>query len=384
MSSRRVLYIYGGKLRGRGLDEVVRQQVISLLDSGFDVDVIARGGFDEPRARFLGGKFTPGTLFSWAPSQFYNGVTHRWMAWRGLSLLKTNEYDAVIGWSRQSLSALKLANDWHIPFFLNVGNRHVDAPAHDDLRKGWPEFTSQEIIEEYQRADAIFVPSEYVKDSFVEQGIDETKLQVILRGIDTEAFTPDPELSMTPVRFLFCGRLSERKGIWELLEVWQQAWKDAKLPKAELWLVGGVPNENQQRLQEYLQSGLKNSVKVLGQRKDVPDLMRQCHVQVLLSRHEGMAKSLVEGALSGLFTIATKDTGFPFEIASNASRKVDRTAHESLVKLFQEVAENLAPLRAKALKQRASFTEAFSHQAFRARFSDKFQELLSERQDNTD
>ena len=63
--------------------------------------------------------------------------------------------------------------------------------------------------------DELWVPSEYVKRMYVQDGIDPARIQVIGNGVDLKTFTPDgPRMELDApdaCRFLFVGGMVARK-----------------------------------------------------------------------------------------------------------------------------------------------------------------------------
>src|SRR5206468_7177076 len=81
---------------------------------------------------------------------------------------------------------------------------------------------------EYELADRIIVLSTFARDSFVGLGVDPARLSMLPLGADTDLFRPslrviesrcDRILSAGPLRVLFVGALSLRKGLWDAREI---------------------------------------------------------------------------------------------------------------------------------------------------------------------
>lgn len=63
------------------------------------------------------------------------------------------------------------------------------------------------------------VPSSFVRETLVEQGILAEKITVIPFGVDFNAFYPGPRPDMSrPLRFVFLGSIGARKGVPLLLQ----------------------------------------------------------------------------------------------------------------------------------------------------------------------
>ena len=111
---------------------------------------------------------------------------------------------------------------------------------------------------------------------------------------------PEPVPASEPVRFLFVGHLSLRKGLPYLLAAF------ARLPvEARLTLVGELA-VRPERLTPFA-----DRVDYVGRvsRADMPALMRRHHALVLPSWFEGSAIALLEAQASGLAIVQTRMAG---------------------------------------------------------------------------
>ncbi|HEX5234820.1 MAG TPA: glycosyltransferase family 4 protein [Silvibacterium sp.] len=140
---------------------------------------------------------------------------------------------------------------------------------------------------EYAQADAISVPSEFSRRTFLEMGVNAGKLRKIPYGVRLDRFgkTADPPADSFDV--LFAGTVSIRKGVPYLLD----AFSRLKHPRKRLWLAGPVEPEMRSLLPRF---DLKN-VELLGRLPQAKLAMRmnESHVMVLPSVEEGLA--LVQG-----------------------------------------------------------------------------------------
>jgi len=163
-----------------------------------------------------------------------------------------------------------------------------------------PRLVERELAE-YESADLIFVPSEFVYKTFLEYRVPALKLRKNPYGVDLRVFRPLPKDDEI-FRVIYVGSLSVRKGIPYLLE----ALGGLNLPKFELWLIGSVFPETRKFLARY-EGGFRH----LG---TIPhtDLYRyysQGSVFVMASIEEGLAMVQAEGMACGLPVIATANTG---------------------------------------------------------------------------
>jgi len=149
--------------------------------------------------------------------------------------------------------------------------------------------------EEYDLTDYLLCPSDFVMKTFLDRGFPREKLVRHIYGFDETVYQPGVE-TRDPRRglvMLFAGVCAVRKGLHYALEAWL---------RSPAHLVGSflIAGEFLPAYREKLAPMLAHpSVKVLGQRNDVPDLMRQSDVLVLPSIEEGSALVCAEAIGSG-------------------------------------------------------------------------------------
>lgn len=138
----------------------------------------------------------------------------------------------------------------------------------------------------------------------------------VLNGIDLRAFASEPELRAhsrhrvgvaSGVRLLLSvGRLAREKNHAGLLRAFAQL--AGSCPDVRLWIAGDGPLRDV-LLQQCAALGLDGRVVFLGERHDVPDLMRAADVFVLPSRFEGFGLVVAEAMASGTPVVATDSGG---------------------------------------------------------------------------
>ncbi len=118
-----------------------------------------------------------------------------------------------------------------------------------------------------------------------------------------------------PVRFLFMGRIGQRKGVFDLIE----AARHVNFGPARLHLYGdGEVDAARALVASY---GLSGCVHVhgwvSGQEKE--DVFRSCHVLVLPSYNEGLPVSVLEAMAYGMPVIATPVGGVPDAVVDGSN-----------------------------------------------------------------
>jgi glycosyltransferase involved in cell wall biosynthesis len=305
MKTLNVLYVYSGKSRPNagGLDLVVRQQLQALVEAGYNVTFLSRGLYIDPLVRNITFKISPANVLSILSARYYYNAQHRFFSMVGSWLLRQDKFDLTVGWLQQSRSLFRQANKLKIPCALNCTVDYYKSRKDYWIPNYfWPYTNVCYLDEEYKRADILLLPSLFTQESFIKQGIPESKIACIGRGADISRFVCGVRPA-SPFRMVFFARVCDRKGIYQALA----AWNKANIKDGEFWIIGDVAKEAMVEIKKH---SFKNVV-FKGFSDSPEELLKQCHVQILPTLFEGMAKSLVEGAACGLVTITTRESGFP-------------------------------------------------------------------------
>jgi glycosyltransferase involved in cell wall biosynthesis len=166
-------------------------------------------------------------------------------------------------------------------------------------------------------ADEVWVPSSFVRDLYVESGVNRERVHVIPNGVDTELFTPVspplPICSRKKFRFLFVGGTIARKGVDLLLQAFQQSFSaddDVALVVKDM----GTGNIYQgqglgDRIRQIQRDPRAPEILYLDQdlsAQDIAALYTACHCLVHPYRGEGFALPVLEAMSSGLPVIVTE------------------------------------------------------------------------------
>jgi glycosyltransferase involved in cell wall biosynthesis len=156
---------------------------------------------------------------------------------------------------------------------------------------------------EYAQCDAITVPSEFARRSFLEMGVPANKVYKFPYGVDISRFAPVADPPKDRFEVLFVGQVALRKGIPYLIE----AFDRFSHPNKRLRIVGSIGNE----IRPYLDRHLPDGVEFLGAlpQSDLPRIMSSSHVLVLPSIEEGLALVQGQALACGCPIIASTNTG---------------------------------------------------------------------------
>jgi len=168
---------------------------------------------------------------------------------------------------------------------------------------GFPPGEVARRVREYELADAILCPSQFVKESFVSEGFPADRIHVVPYGIPKpNGFTPGPAAADGAFRVLYVGQLAPRKGVRYLVE----AFALLRHPKKELLIVG--PRSTPSGLEGV---SLSEDIRFAGVLKgeDLSRAYAGAAVLVLPTLEEGLALVLGEALAQGTPVIATVNSG---------------------------------------------------------------------------
>jgi glycosyltransferase involved in cell wall biosynthesis len=163
-----------------------------------------------------------------------------------------------------------------------------------------PQIIEKEL-KEYEEADYISIPSSFVKRTFLEKGVPESKLIQVPYGVNFSQFKQSPKTDDI-FRVIFVGTMMLRKGVQYLL----RAFSELGLPHSELLLIGPLSDELQPFFKKY-----EGKFKWMGHLPQV-ELYKhysQGSVFVIMSIEEGLAMVIPQAMSCGLPVIATTNTG---------------------------------------------------------------------------
>lgn len=238
------------------------------------------------------------------------------------------EVDIVHTWPLGALETLKTAARLRIPTVLERCNAHtgyaMDVVQKECERLGVSLPPNQEHAynawklrkeeEEYELADRLLCPSDFVVKTFLDRRYPRAKLARHQYGFDEEAYYPDAGSRERGrgLTVLFVGVCAVRKGVHYALE----AWLNSPASEHGTFLIAG---EFLPEYQEKLAPMLKHtSVHVLGHRNDVPELMRKSDILVLPSIEEGSALVTSEARGSGCVLLVSEAAGAICQHMENA------------------------------------------------------------------
>jgi len=220
--------------------------------------------------------------------------------------------DLFIGWLQVSLSSMLQAKQFGARVVLEHQMSHISTwtdlvteeyRAWGEGRTGFhsvfPDRMVKRINEEYETADFINVLSNYSKQSFIDNGINQNKIAITPFGVDSIKFTPGTFRRGGAFRILYVGRLELLKGIQYLL----RAFVGIKRKDVELIMVGPILPE----ILPILKKFQDDRVTVTGgvSRDRLVEYYRDADVLVFPSINDAFGLVVLEAMSCGVPVIAT-------------------------------------------------------------------------------
>jgi glycosyltransferase involved in cell wall biosynthesis len=297
----------------------------------------------------------------------------------------TGQIDIIHTWPLGALHTLRTAARLGIPTVLERCNAHtgfamevvkqecdrlgvVLPPDHEHA------FNAEKLHkeeEEYRLATRLLCPCDFVVKTFLDKGYKQEQLARHTYGYDENVYYSEGQKRdrKQGLTMLFVGVCAVRKGVHFALEAW------LKSPACEngTFLIAGefLPD-----YQEKLASMLAHpSVKVLGHRNDVPELMRKSDILVLPSIEEGFGLVIAEAMGSGCVPLASEAcTEICNHMKTGLMHKVgDVEALTQHITMLHQDRALLETLRAGALSASSQVTWA----AAGARLLDVYRETIA-------
>lgn len=250
----------------------------------------------------------------WIPAALNREIT--WLmfrsfdAWVAATLPRC---DAFVGISGTGLRAGRTAQSRGAKYVCDRGSSHIRyqdrilreefdlwGVEHDIIVD--PRMIAREEAE-YEQADAITVPSEFARRSFVEMGVPAEKIHKIPYGVRLDRFQRTSEPPEGRFEVLFAGGVNLRKGIPYLL----RAFSGLRHPHKRLRIAGGMDAQIRPVLAQLPQE----NVEFLGSlpQSELAALMSASHVMVLPSIEEGLALVQGQAMACGCPLISSLNTG---------------------------------------------------------------------------
>lgn len=249
-----------------------------------------------------------------------------------LKFLKENEYDIIHAHLFPTIyycSIIKKMGIIKVPLIITEHNTH-NKRRYIKLLKPIEKFV-------YKSFDVVICISEGTKSNLGDWIERDNKMEVVYNGIDLDKFSYDrPKFnydSRSDINLIMVASFSQQKDQITLIRSLQM------LPeKFKLHFAGNGPQlERAKDLAKDL--GISNRIFFLGNRKDIPDLLKSMDIFILSSNWEGFGLVTVEAMASGLPVVASNITGLS-EVVMGYGKLFEKGNEKELSEMIFEIAKN--------------------------------------------
>jgi glycosyltransferase involved in cell wall biosynthesis len=198
--------------------------------------------------------------------------------------------------------------------------------------------------------------------------VPEERLQMVAGAVDAQRYAPADE--MKEFDAIAVQRLDARKGLPDLLEAF------SLLPGATLAIVGEGPMRPllEQKLDEL---GLRPRVRLMGERKDIENLLRRSRVFANASYEEGMPNAVLEAMASALPVAATRVAGTSEAVVDQVTGTlVPPHSPPELAAAVARYLQEPALAATHGAAGRARVLQSFSYAAQAGRYLELYEHLL--------
>lgn len=209
----------------------------------------------------------------------------------------------------------------------------------------------------------------------------ENKSNYIHNGFDIQKFKRiecgDRLFNSNNIRVIMLGRFQPLKDYRTLINAIET--NRESLSKVEFILVGD--GESKKEIESLVKQKQLSNVKLLGSRDDVPCILRECHVGLMVNppdRGEGISNSVMEYMASGLPVIATNNGGTPELVQDGINGfLIPPGSPEFLGSRIVELINNPELRKSMGLKSQEQIEKNFSIESMVSQYVKLYQKLTS-------
>ncbi len=231
-------------------------------------------------------KYNPIVLVDWLADTIYS-----------LFIVKNSNF-LLLGFGNASVKIIKKAKKKNIKtiYFLNtlsplyrkkIIKKEYDKLGLSTLNTIEPEAITRRMNESIKMADYVGAISSFQKQTYIDEGVDESKMFLSFLGVDTSVFFPKKIKKKDKFIVIYVGNHFVRKGVKYLTE----AFNSLKLDNSELWIVGNNQRDEAERITKIE----KNNIFIGSVNEfELPDLYNQSSIFCLPTLEEGLGAVILQ------------------------------------------------------------------------------------------
>lgn len=185
----------------------------------------------------------------------------------------------------------------------HVVRQHERALRRYPLEESWTRWMLQRNLREYAAADVVLYASEYIRESFLEQGFDESRLRWFPLTPDRRFDGARPSRpSAGTFEIVYSGSLAVHKGVPLLIDAFRRLDHSA----LRLVLVGGWGTRGMRR---FVQDACVADPRISARPGDPLHALRGASLCVHAAWEDGFAYAPAEAYVAGVPVLVSEDTG---------------------------------------------------------------------------
>jgi len=253
------------------------------------------------------------------PLKLWQKKAHVWNHYFDLSVarrIRKSKSRVFIGWSGMSLHSMRAARKAGMISIVERGSSHIlfqnELLTREYNRYGLRFHTHPDVLstelKEYEEADYISVPSHFVKKTFLDRGIPESKIFLNPYGVKgdfTDAGKMGDGNEQRKLKILYLGTLSYRKGLLYLFEALNLL--DIPQDEYEVDFIGKI----EKGFNRFCKSYRKDNWNFIGHidHNQLPGYIRSADLGVIPSIEDGFGMVIPQMMACRIPVITTTNTG---------------------------------------------------------------------------
>lgn len=293
---------------GRYLAPLLRRRELPAFLDGV-VDNIWAGELVRNASSRLANEMATDAIFDWAIKRFDNAVARRYAGrYRYVYGMDYSSAATFAAHKAQGGRCIQRQVSAHFSSFVAALRRECErfpelVTDYHRLIMRNAQSHERRRAAEHEFADLIVANSDYARATFIDSGVPASKVITVPTGCP--ALDPTGARSgrgSGPLRFLYVGRLSLRKGFHYLMQAWRLAGFGNR---AELWIAGSSELDMADEIAAH------SNIRYLGSVSShaLTEIYRQADVMVLPTLSEGLAHAILEGLSFAMPAITTAASG---------------------------------------------------------------------------